>query len=141
MRLLRLIRQWLDAPVVEENGNVLPNRQGVPQGGVISPLLANLYLNGLDWAVNDPAQRGQPVLVRYADDFVILCAPGQGQALQQRLARWLAARGLKLNEEKTRLVDSRKSFNFLGFTLRWQQSRLTSYSPNKTKVPRASQVE
>src|SRR5439155_1197862 len=53
--LLHLIRQWLDAPVAEENGNVLPNRQGVPQGGVISPLLANLYLNALDWAVNDPA--------------------------------------------------------------------------------------
>ena len=122
-RLLGLIRQWLDAPVVEENGNALPNRQGVPQGGVISPLLANLYLNALDWAVNDPAQRGQPVLVRYADDFVILCATGQGQALRQRLARWLAARGLKLNEEKTRLVDSRKGFDFLGFTVRWQPSR------------------
>ena len=121
--LLHLIRQWLDAPVREENGNVLPNRQGVPQGGVISPLLANLYLNALDWAVNDPAERGQPVLVRYADDFVILCATGQGQALRQRLTRWLTARGLKLNEEKTRLVDSRKGFDFLGFRLRWQPSR------------------
>jgi RNA-directed DNA polymerase len=121
--LLHLIRQWLDAPAAEENGNVLPNRQGVPQGGVISPLLANLYLNALDWAVNDPAQRGQPVMVRYADDFVILCATGQGEALRQRLARWLAARGLKLNEEKTRLVDSRKGFDFLGFRLRWQPSR------------------
>lgn len=120
--VLHLIRQWLDAPVVEANGNVLPNRQGVPQGGVISPLLANLYLNALDWAVNDPAQRGQPVLVRYADDFVILCAPGQGEALRQRLTRWLTARGLKLNEEKTRLVDSRKGFDFLGFRVRWQSS-------------------
>jgi group II intron reverse transcriptase/maturase len=122
--LLHLIRQWLDAPVVEENGNVLPNRQGVPQGGVISPLLANLYLNALDWAVNDPGQRGQPVLVRYADDFVILCAIGQGEALRQRLTRWLTARGLKLNEEKTRLVDSRQGFDFLGFKLRWQRSRV-----------------
>jgi len=123
--LLHLIRQWLDAPVREENGNVLPNRQGVPQGGVISPLLANLYLNALDWAVNDPAERGQPVLVRYADDFVILCATGQGEALRQRLTRWLAARGLKLNEEKTRLVDSRTGFDFLGFRLRWQPSRVS----------------
>jgi group II intron reverse transcriptase/maturase len=123
--LLHLIRQWLDAPVVEENGNVLPNRQGVPQGGVISPLLANLYLNALDWAVNDPAERGQPVLVRYADDFVILCATGQGEALRQRLTRWLAARGLKLNEAKTRLVDSRLGFDFLGFRLRWQPSRVS----------------
>lgn len=123
--LLHLIRQWLDAPVVEENGNRLPNRQGVPQGGVISPLLANLYLNALDWAVNDPAERGQPVLVRYADDFVILCAPGQGQALRQRLTRWLEARGLKLNEEKTRLADSRQGFDFLGFRVRWQSSRVS----------------
>ena len=123
--VLHLIRQWLDAPVVEENGSVLPNRQGVPQGGVISPLLANLYLNALDWAVNDPAERGQPVLVRYADDFVILCATGQGEVLRQRLTRWLAARGLKLNEAKTRLVDSRKSFDFLGFRLRWQSSRVS----------------
>jgi group II intron reverse transcriptase/maturase len=123
--LLHLIRQWLDAPVVEASGNTVPNRQGVPQGGVISPLLANLYLNALDWAVNDPAQRGQPVLVRYADDFVILCATGQGATLRQRLARWLAARGLKLNEAKTRLVDSRKGFDFLGFRLRWQSSRVS----------------
>jgi len=123
--LLHLIRQWLDAPVVEENGNVLPNRQGVPQGGVISPLLANLYLNALDWAVNDPAERGQPVLVRYADDFVILCATGQGEVLRQRLTRWLAARGLQLNEAKTRLVDSRKGFDFLGFRVRWQPSRVS----------------
>lgn len=126
--LLHLIGQWLDAPVVEEhNGkrHVLPNRQGVPQGGVISPLLANLYLNALDWAVNSSAERGQPVLVRYADDFVILCATGQGEALRQRLTRWLTARGLKLNEEKTRLVDSQKGFDFLGFRLRWQPSRVS----------------
>jgi group II intron reverse transcriptase/maturase len=123
--LLHLIRQWLDAPIKETTGNVLPNRQGVPQGGVISPLLANLYLNALDWAVNDPAERGQPVLVRYADDFVILCAAGHGPALRERLARWLSARGLQLNEEKTRLVDSRKGFDFLGFRVRWQPSRVS----------------
>lgn len=124
--LLHLLRQWLEAPVVEERDGVrqvLPNRQGVPQGGVISPLLANLYLNALDWAVNDPSQKGQPRLVRYADDLVILCAPGQGAALRERLARWLEARGLKLNEEKTRLVDSRLGFDFLGFRVRWQLSR------------------
>jgi len=126
--LLHLIGQWLDAPVEEERDGqkrLRPNRQGVPQGGVISPLLANLYLNALDWAVNDPAQRGQPVLVRYADDFVILCAPGQGQALRERLTRWLAARGLKLNEDKTRTVNSRQGFDFLGFRVRWQPSRVS----------------
>lgn len=123
--VLRLIKMWLRAPVVEEEGGVKrikPNSSGTPQGGVISPLLANLYLNALDWSVNERV-KGKPVLVRYADDFVILSAPGQGTLLRERLRRWLAARGLKRNEDKTRLVDSREGFNFLGFTVRWQRSR------------------
>jgi group II intron reverse transcriptase/maturase len=124
--ILHLLGQWLYAPIVEEQDSgkqrVLPNRQGVPQGGVISPLLANLYLNALDWAVNSPQEPGRPMLVRYADDFVILCTPGQGAELVRRLRRWLQARGLKLNEEKTHLVHSRQGFNFLGFTVRWQRS-------------------
>jgi group II intron reverse transcriptase/maturase len=125
--VLHLLRQWLDAPILETERDgtkrILPNRQGVPQGGVISPLLANLYLKALDWAVNDPKEAGHPVLVRYADDFVILCAPGQGAELLGRLQRWLEARGLKLNEEKTRKVDCREGFRFLGFSIRWQRSR------------------
>jgi group II intron reverse transcriptase/maturase len=124
--VLRLIKMWLRAPVQEEDKDgtrrIKPNTSGTPQGGVISPLLANLYLNALDWAVNEQV-KGQPVLVRYADDFVILSKPGQGQELRERLGTWLTARGLKLNEEKTRLVDSREGFNFLGFTVRWQRSK------------------
>lgn len=123
--ILHLIRQWLDAPAVEESGGrrrILPNQRGVPQGGVISPLLANLYLNALDWAVNDPGVRGQPVLIRYADDLVILCGAGQGSALRDRLEHWLQARGLELNQEKTRVADSREGFDFLGFRVRWQKS-------------------
>jgi group II intron reverse transcriptase/maturase len=125
--VLHLLRQWLDAPIIERaregTRRVLPNRQGVPQGGVISPLLANLYLNALDWAVNDPKQAGQPVMVRYADDFVILCAPGQATQVLARLRRWLEARGLKLNEEKTRKVHSQEGFRFLGFSVHWRRSR------------------
>lgn len=125
--VLRLLKQWLRAPVVEEDQNgtrrVLPNRAGTPQGGVISPLLANLYLNPLDWAVNERCE-GQPVLVRYADDFVILSRPGQGPALRARLNRWLTAKGLTLNESKTRIVNFRQeSFHFLGFTLSWRRGR------------------
>jgi len=126
--VLRLIKLWLRAPVQEEDEDgtrrIKPNPSGTPQGGVISPLLANLYLNALDWAVNEQVE-GRPVLVRFADDLVILNRPGQGQGLSERLSRWLAARGLKLNQEKTRLVNSREGFEFLGFSVRWQRGQRT----------------
>jgi len=126
--VLRLIKMWLQAPVQEEDRNgtkrIKPNASGTPQGGVISPMLANLYLNALDWAVNEKVE-GNPVLVRYADDFVILSKPGQGEKLRERLRRWLTVRGLTLNEEKTRLVHSQDGFHFLGFSLRRQRSRNT----------------
>ena len=124
--ILRLIKAWLRAPIVEEDRKtgrrkVLPNRCGTPQGGVVSPLLANLYLNDLDHAVNEQCEQ-KPTMVRYADDLLILCKPGQGAGLQARLKRWLEARKLKLNEEKTRLVDTRKeSIEFLGFVVAWRQ--------------------
>ena len=125
--VLRLIKAWLRSPIVEEDRDtgrrkVSANRWGTPQGGVISPLLANLYLNDLDHAVNEKCEQ-KPTMVRYADDLLILCKPGQGQGLQTRLKRWLEARQLKLNEEKTRLVDTRKGgFEFLGFAVAWRQS-------------------
>ena len=131
--VLRLLKQWLRAPVVEEDKDgrrrVLPNKQGTPQGGVISPLLANLYLNPLDWAVNERC--AGTVLVRYADDFVILSRPGQGRALRQRLARWLTAKELSLNEEKTRIVNFREEgFNFLGFSVSCRRGRSGWYYPH-----------
>jgi group II intron reverse transcriptase/maturase len=131
--VLHLVRAWLDAPVVEQRGGktrTLPNRRGVPQGGVISPLLANLYLNALDWAVNNPKVQGEPVMVRYADDLVILCDPGEGAALKERLCRWLAARGLQLNEEKSRVANAREGFNFLGFNARWIKGRKGRWYPH-----------
>ena len=145
--VLRLLKAWLRAPSVEEDGEtghrkVLPNRGGTPQGGVIwlpavgllaprccasllrcaaSPLLANLYLNDLDHAVNEQCEQ-KPTMVRYADDLLILCKPGQGAGLPTRLQRWLEARKLKLNEEKTRLVDTRtEGIEFLGFSVAWRQ--------------------
>ena len=124
--VLRLIKSWLRAPVVEEDKDgarrVLPNRCGTPQGGVISPLLANLYLNPLDHGVNETTC-GRARMVRYADDFVIACAPGRGGEVQTRLKRWLGAKGLTLNEVKTRRVDIRQTgINFLGFNLTWRKS-------------------
>ncbi len=109
-----------------------PNPCGTPQGGVISPLLANRYLKALDWAVNERVA-GQPVMVRSADDFVIPSGPGQGTALKTRRQNWLEKRGLKLHEAKTRLVDRREGFNFLAFTVGWQ-------APQRTGRPYA-QVE
>jgi RNA-directed DNA polymerase len=131
--VLRLLKQWLRAPVVEEakdgTRRVLPNRQGTPQGGVISPLLANLYLNPLDWAVNERC--AGTMLIRYADDLVILSRPGHGSALRERLARWLKAKGLSLNEAKTRIVNFREEgFNFLGFAVSWRRGKSGRYYPH-----------
>lgn len=129
--MLGLVKAWLRTPVVERDKDgttrTLPNKTGTPQGGVISPLLANLYLNDLDHAVPQRTQ-GQAVMVRYADDFVICCRPGEGAEIQARTKRWLESRGLKLNEEKTRRVNIRAkhaSMNFLGFTLNWRTSPRT----------------
>ena len=125
--VLRLIKQWLRAPVVEKDKSgrkrVIPNRCGTPQGGVISPLLANVYLNPLDHGVNGNT-KGQAHLIRYADDFVIACRTGQSARIQQRLQRWLEIKGLKLNEGKTRVVNIHQAgINFLGFNLTWRGGR------------------
>ena len=126
--ILKLIKGWLRAPIVEEDPDTgakrpVKNRCGTPQGGVVSPLLSNLYLDGLDKAVNSGKQM-KAVMVRYADDFVVLCRKGQGAQMQQRLKRWLETRGLKLNEKKTRIVDFEKeSFEFLGFRLTWRRAQ------------------
>jgi group II intron reverse transcriptase/maturase len=125
--VLRLIKSWLRAPVVEEDRDgtrrVIPNRCGTPQGGVISPLLANIYLNPLDHGVNGKCV-GQARMFRYADDFVITCRRGRAGEVRERTKRWLEAKGLKLNEVKTRVVDiHREGINFLGFSLTWRQSR------------------
>jgi len=98
--ILGLIKAWLRAPIVERDRTtgktrVLPNTKGTPQGGVISPLLANLYLNPLDHIVNerDPLK---PRMIRYADDLVILCRRGQGKGMLEKLGRWTKARGLSM---------------------------------------------
>lgn len=141
--ILKLIKAWLRAPVVveDETGGrkMKANPCGTPQGGVISPLLANIYLHPLDQAVNDQC-RQKPRMIRYADDLVILCRPGEGRGFKERLARWLRARGLSLNEQKTRVVPGCESgFEFLGFSFRWQQSKKGTAYVHTEPSPAAEQ--
>jgi RNA-directed DNA polymerase len=120
--ILGWINQWLRAPVVQEDREgkrrTQPSQRGTPQGGVISPLLANIYLHLFDRVFLSYCRaRGVKAhLVRYADDFVILMRGGM-EATVERVKQVLARMELKLNEEKSRVVDARKaSFDFLGFT-------------------------
>jgi group II intron reverse transcriptase/maturase len=123
-RVLKLIRQWLECGVMED-GTVRETLAGTPQGGVISPLLANIYLNKLDriWAA-----RCSPlgVLVRYADDFVVMCrTESQAREALRRIGLVMNRLGLTLHPEKTKLVDLRRgkeSFVFLGCTIRKKRS-------------------
>ena len=125
-RVLKLIRQWLEAGVTED-GTVRETLAGTPQGGVISPLLANIYLNKLDriWAARCE-QLG--VLVRYADDFVAMCrTESQAKEALRRIGLVMNRLGLKLHPEKTRMVDlrhGRETFVFLGCTIRKKRSIL-----------------
>jgi RNA-directed DNA polymerase len=113
-RVLKLVRKWLDAGVMEE-GVLRETVTGTPQGGVISPLLANIYLHVLDrtWA-----ERGLGTLVRYADDAVVACrSREEAEAALGLAGEVLAELGLELHPEKTRIVDlreGREGFDFLG---------------------------
>jgi len=132
--ILRLLTQWLRAPVVVEREDGKGEtrggkrtRRGTPQGGVISPLLANVYLHAFDtaWRANGLERRWQARLIRYADDFVICCRTKADQ-VQAVVAEQLQALGLALNSAKTRVVDARQAaFTFLGFTVRVVRSRRT----------------
>lgn len=132
--VLKLIRLWLECPVVEPpekpggKPRIKRNDKGTPQGGVISPLLANIYLHWFDKVfhrADGPAHWAKARLVRYADDFVVL-AYHQSQRLRQhiedKLEKWL---GLELNRDKTRVVNVREDgLDFLGYTFCYVNSRL-----------------
>jgi RNA-directed DNA polymerase len=134
--VLKLIRLWLEAPVVEppadegEQSSVKRASQGTPQGGVISPLLSNLYLHWFDRRFHrgeGPGCWAKAKLVRYADDFVVLAryvSPRLRGWIEHTLEGWM---GLKLNGEKTRVVNldaEGASLDFLGYTLRYERDRL-----------------
>lgn len=111
--ILRLIERFLAAGVLED-GVVRSTTLGTPQGGVLSPLLANVALNFLDWHLEGLGYR----FVRYADDFVVLCrTEHQAQEARQAVEQYVQTLGLTLNTEKTHVTTFQKGFSFLGFDL------------------------
>lgn len=126
-RILHLIELWLKSPVIEDGKykGGKKQREGTPQGGVISPLLANIYMHLVDKIVNntkDFFHKSGIKIVRYADDFVLLGTRITKEATE-RLRSILSRMGLRLNEQKTRhLQATEESFDFLGFTIRYDRS-------------------
>ena len=113
-QVLALIQRFLEQGVMESGKGWNPTEQGTPQGAVLSPLLANIYLNPLDHLM---ARLGQD-MVRYADDFVILCrSQEEAQTVLEAVRQWMEAAGLTLHPTKTRIVDAsqRGGFDFLGY--------------------------
>ena len=152
--VLKLIRLWLQAPVVEPPGSggetpkVSRSSKGTPQGGVISPLLANLYLHWFDtvfYRPGGPAHWAKAKLVRYADDFVVLAryqGPQLREFIETKLETWM---GLEINRDKTRVIDLNEegaSLDFLGFTFRYYRDlkgrghRYLNVAPSKKALER-----
>jgi RNA-directed DNA polymerase len=139
---------WLAAGVVED-GQFTATEEGTPQGGVISPLLLNVALHGMEHAAGVRYRRADahgavtatdsPVVVRYADDLVALChTRQQAEWVKARLAAWLAPRGLTFNEDKTRIVTLEEGFDFLGFNVRRYRGKLL-IKPSTAAVRRIRQ--
>lgn len=129
--ILNLIKMWLKAPISEETyrgrgPKITYPKRGTPQGGVISPLLANLYLHWFDkvfHGVKGPVKWANATLVRYADDFVVLARHQNDRLkdfIEEKIENWL---GLEINREKTKVVNvgnKREKFNFLGYTFSYK---------------------
>lgn len=128
--ILRLVKKFLNAGVMEE-GILHETRVGTPQGGVASPLLANIALNLMDWKLEEAGYR----FVRYADDFVILCKSKHKAKEALKLVRTLLADelGLSLSEEKTHITTFKEGFAFLGFDIGAYSIRMRAKSVEKFK--------
>jgi group II intron reverse transcriptase/maturase len=149
--MLRLIQMWLKAPIMEMDkdgtkrnvGGGKGNRTGTPQGGVISPLLSNLYLHILDriWERNNLQQRLGARIVRYADDIVILCRRNKSDKAMAVLRQILERLKLSLNETKTKIVNAfEEKFDFLGFSIWMGKGRKTrNYYPHVQPSKKAMQ--
>ena len=140
-----MIAGWLKAGVLEAGKGFAPTEEGTPQGGVISPLLLNVALHGLEEAAgvryySDPSRAGwvrdnSPAVTRYADDFTVCChSRQQAEKVREKLAGWLAERGLTLNEEKTRVVHLSEGFDFLGWNFRRYPGCKLLIKPSKAAI-------
>jgi RNA-directed DNA polymerase len=142
-----MIRDWLKAGVFEAGKGFAPTEEGTPQGGVISPLLLNIALHGLEKAAGvryrdttgdhaGETMPGSPVVIRYADDLIAFChSERQAQQVKALLAEWLAPRGLVFNEDKTRIVHLSAGCDFLGFNVRRYNGKLL-IKPSKAALRR-----
>jgi len=135
-RVLALVECFLRAGVLEENKGWKPTECGTPQGGVISPLLANLYLDPLDHQM----ERAGWEMVRYADDLVILCrSQAEAQVALAAVKTWVSGAGLTLHPEKTRVVDARGpgGFDFLGYHfergMKWPRKQSLEKLPGRVR--------
>ena len=127
--ILNLIWKFLAAGVME-NGVFKPTTIGTPQGGVISPLLANIVLNKLDWRLEQAGYR----FVRYADDFVVVCkTKTQAKAALELVAEVMTELGLSLSAEKTKIASYGKGYDFLGFRLSSKSRTMRAKSLEKFK--------
>jgi RNA-directed DNA polymerase len=141
-----MIRGWLRAGVMEK-GRFAPTEEGAPQGGVISPLILNITLHGMETAAGVSYFRRSrggietapeaPVLVRYADDLLVFCRSRQhAEQVKQQLAEWLRPRGLGFNEAKTQIVHLNQGCDFLGFNIRRYHGKLPLIKPSDNAVGR-----
>lgn len=126
----RLIKAWLKAGYVDNN-TYNPQDAGTPQGGIISPLLANIALHGMEETLGVKYNYrgesiGKRVLIRYADDFVIFCQTKEDAELaKSEINNWLKTKGLELSNEKTKICHITTGFDFLGFNIRHYKSKNT----------------
>lgn len=127
--ILRLVEKFLRSGVME-NGVFKPTTVGTPQGGVISPLLANIVLNHLDWRLHERGYR----FVRYADDFVVLCpSTAEAEEALTLVQQTLTELGLSLSPDKTHITSYGKGYSFLGFVLASRSRRMRPKSVKKFK--------
>jgi RNA-directed DNA polymerase len=142
-----MIRDWLKAGVFEPGKGFAPTEEGTPQGGIVSPLLLNVALHGLEEAAGvryittganaGNLKAGSPAVIRYADDLVACCqSRQQAEQVKAGLAGWLAPRGLAFNEDKTQIVHASHGFDFLGFNVRRYPNGKLLIKPSKKAVRR-----